>query len=188
MGNRPRDRFYKFKKAIIFFVKLDGFLPKSINKKLLVLFRSTPGYLGAGIRYIIIKNLCRKCGDNVVILEHVIFDAVHMMSFGDNVSINPYCYIAGEISFGNNISVANHTSFHSFNHSYSDKELPIKEQLTINKPIHIADNVWIGSGCRVLSGVQIKQRVIVAAGAVVNKSMPSNTVIAGVPAKVVKNI
>lgn len=186
--SRPRDKFYKYKKFIHVLVKMDSLLPKRINNRLLVLFRGTTGMVGAGIRYILIRNLATKCGDNVVILEDVFFDAIHMMSFGDNVSINPYCYVAGEINFGNDVAVANHTSFHSFNHSFSDKSMPIKEQPTINKPITIMDDVWIGSGCRILSGVKIGTRVVVAAGAVVTKSVPTNSIIAGVPAKVIKNI
>jgi acetyltransferase-like isoleucine patch superfamily enzyme len=130
----------------------------------------------------------KKCGDNVAILEDVVFDAIHLMSFGNNVSINQFCYLAGEISFGSDVAVANSTSFHSVNHSYSDPEIPIKQQPVINDPIEIADDVWIGSGCRILSGVKIGRRVIVAAGAVVNKSIPSNSLVAGVPAKVIKQI
>lgn len=186
--NRPRDKFYKYKKVIYFLVKIDSFLPRCINMRLLILFRSKTGFLGAGIRYVLIKNLTKICGDNVVILEDVIFDAIHLMSFGNNVSINQYCYLAGEIHFENNIAIANHTSIHSFNHTYSNKELPIKEQPVINNPIEIANDVWIGSGCRILSGVKIGDRVIVAAGAVVNKSIPSNSLVAGVPAKIVKYI
>jgi acetyltransferase-like isoleucine patch superfamily enzyme len=185
---RPRDKFYKNQKAINLLVKIDNLLPKSINKRMLVFFRGTTGMMGAGIRYILVRNLAKSCGSNVVILEDVFFVAIHMMSFGNNVSINPYCYVAGEISFGNDVSVANHTSIHSTNHTFNDKKLPIKEQPVINNPIEIADNVWIGSGCRILSGVKIGTRVVVAAGAVVNKSVPSNSMIAGVPAKVIKII
>jgi len=167
---------------------MDSLLPKHINNRLLVFFRGATGMVGAGIRYILIRNLAKKCGDNVVILEDVFFDAIHMMTFGNNVSINPYCYVAGEINFGDNVAVANHTSFHSANHTYTDLKLPIKEQPIINVPIEIADDVWIGSGCRILSGVKIGTRVVVAAGAVVTKSVPSNSIIAGVPAKVIKKI
>ncbi|PKP24327.1 MAG: acyltransferase [Bacteroidetes bacterium HGW-Bacteroidetes-2] len=186
--SNPRDKFYKYKKVIIFFVKMNSFLPKSINNKLLIWFRGQSGLIGVAIRYVLIKNLARKCGDNVAILEHVFFDAIHLMEFGNNVSINPYCYIAGEIKFGNDIAVANHTSFHSFNHTYSDKNMPIKNQPTVNDPIVVDDDVWFGSGCRILSGVKIGSRVVVAAGAVVSKSIPTKTIVGGVPAKVIKNI
>jgi len=186
--DRPRDKFYKYKNIINVFVKLDSYLPKILNRSLLVFFRGTPGIIGAGIRYVFICNLARKCGDNVVIHEEVYFDAIHMMTFGNNVSINPYCYVAGEIYFGNNVAVANHTSLHSANHIYNDSNMPIKYQSIINNAIVIADDVWIGSGCRILSGVKIGKHVVIAAGAVVNKSIPPNSIAAGVPAKVVKKI
>lgn len=154
----------------------------------MIFFRGTPGIIGVGIRYVLIKNLAKKCGDNVAILEHVFFDAIHLMEFGNNVSINPYCYIAGEIKFGNNVAVANHSSFHSFNHTYSDKSIPIKNQPAVNGPIEIDEDVWFGSGCRILSGVKIGNRVVVAAGAVVTKTIPPNSIVGGVPAKFIKNI
>ncbi len=186
--SRPREKFYKYQKVINLLVKIDNLLPRSINNKLLIFFRRTPGMLGAGIRYVLIRNLAKSCGNNVVVLEDVFFDAIHMMSFGNNVSINPYCYVAGEISFGNDVAVANHTSFHSANHTYTDLNLPIKQQPIINNKIEIADDVWIGSGCRILSGVKIGTRVVVAAGAVVTKSVPSNSLVAGVPAEIIKKI
>ena len=52
----------------------------------------------------------------------------------------------------------------------------------------IIDDVWVGCGCRILSGVTIGSRSIVAAGAVVNKNIPSRVMVGGVPAKVLKEI
>jgi acetyltransferase-like isoleucine patch superfamily enzyme len=187
MGN-PRDKFYRYKKLLYFLAQIIGYFPQSLNNKLLIFFRGTTGVFGVAIRYILIKNLAKTCGDNVAILEHVVFDGIHLMCFGDNVSINPYCYIAGEIHFGHDIAIANHTSFHSVNHSYADKDVPIKFQPIINIPIIVNNNVWIGSGCRILSGVVIEERVIIGAGAVVHKSIGPNTIVAGVPAKIIKKI
>ncbi|KAL6453028.1 at Sophorolipid acetyltransferase [Candida maltosa Xu316] len=55
-------------------------------------------------------------------------------------------------------------------------------------PITIGDNVWLGGGCTVLAGVTVGDGCVVAAGAVVNKDVPPNSVVAGVPAKVVKSM
>jgi len=180
--------FYKYKKIIILLIKIVSLFPASLNKRSLVMFRHTKGKIGILLRYILIKNLAKSVGNNVIVLEDVLFDAIHLMTFGNNVSINPYCYIAGEISFGNNIAVANHTSMHSANHTYSDIKVPIKYLPIENSPIIIDDDVWIGAGCRILSGVHIGNRSIVAAGAVVNKDVPTHTIVGGVPAKVIKTI
>ena len=56
------------------------------------------------------------------------------------------------------------------------------------KPIHIEDKTWLGSNVTVLPGVRIGEGAIVAAGAVVTKDVPENTVVGGVPAKVIKKI
>ena len=58
----------------------------------------------------------------------------------------------------------------------------------IPAPIHIGKNVWIGSNATVLPGVSIGDGAIVAAGAVVTKDVPENTIVGGVPAKVIRTI
>lgn len=56
------------------------------------------------------------------------------------------------------------------------------------KPVQIDDNVWIGMNCIVLKGVHIGRGAIIGAGSVVTKDIPSNTIAAGVPCKVIKKI
>lgn len=63
-----------------------------------------------------------------------------------------------------------------------------RNHMAIAKPITIGDDVWIGGNCTILPGVMIGNNVVIAAGAVVTKDVPDNCVVAGVPAKIIKQI
>lgn len=63
---------------------------------------------------------------------------------------------------------------------------PAKRSDIIPKPIHIGKKVWIGFNATILPGVTIGDEAIVAAGAVVAKDVPPNTVVGGVPTKIIK--
>ena len=63
-----------------------------------------------------------------------------------------------------------------------------RERLAISKPITVGDDVWIGGNCVITGGVTIGSNVVVAAGAVVTKDVPSNCVVAGVPARKIKDL
>ena len=65
---------------------------------------------------------------------------------------------------------------------------PYERTSTISKPVKIGDRVWIGIAATILPGVTIGENSIVAAGAVVTKDVPPNTIVAGNPAKVVKKL
>lgn len=94
----------------------------------------------------------------------------------------------GGISIGNDVSIAHNVSILSVNHSWTEQSLPIKYNPIISGPVVIGDDVWIGCGCRIMANVEIDNRSVIAAGAVVTKNVPSNTIVAGVPAKALKEI
>ena len=66
--------------------------------------------------------------------------------------------------------------------------MPEKRGNMTGKPIVIGKNVWIGANVTVLGGVTIGDNAIVAAGAVVTKDVPENTIVGGIPTKVIKSI
>lgn len=107
---------------------------------------------------------------------------------GDNVGIGEYAYLGGGggLSIGNDCIVGQYFSCHPENHHYDSTELPIRLQGVSRKGIKIGANCWIGSKVTVLDGVTIGDNCVIAAGAVITKSMPANSVIGGVPAKVLK--
>lgn len=65
---------------------------------------------------------------------------------------------------------------------------PAQRRGIIVKPVVIKKNAWIGAGATILAGVTVGENAIVAAGAVVNKDVPANTIVGGIPAKLIKEI
>ncbi len=190
MHNTGRSQFNKFKFVIKILVIFSGFLGRKINYFLLKNFRNNNGKLGLLLRYVFLKNCCFKVGDNVSIHPGVYLFNLHNVEFGNNISIHPMCYLdgAGGIKIGNNVSIAHNCSILTANHQWSDSSIPIKYNKEILNPVSIGEDVWLGCGVRILAGVNILSRSIIAAGAVVNKDVESNVIYGGVPAKKIKNI
>lgn len=83
--------------------------------------------------------------------------------------------------------IGNFVSFHSENHNYEDKTIPIRLQGVNHKGIKVGNNCWIGAKVTILDGVQIGNRCVIAARAVVRAGKyPDNCIIGGVPAKIIK--
>lgn len=185
-----RHKFSKFKFVIVFLVKLNSFLPSFFNRSLLRFFRRTNGKLGLLIRYILIRNLAKECGDNVSIHPNVYLFNIDQITFGNNVSVHPMCYLEGigELSIGDNVSIAHNSSIMTTNHGWSDTSKPIKYNEQTNSKVIINSDVWVGCGCRILSGVIIGSRSIIAAGAVVVKNVNSNSIVGGIPARLIRTI
>jgi acetyltransferase-like isoleucine patch superfamily enzyme len=185
-----RDIFKKGGTIINFVSFLFSFIPRFLLMFLYNLCRNIGGIKGNFIRYLLIKNLADECGNNVSIEESVVLHNIQNIKIGDNVAIHPFCYIEaiGGVTIGNNVSIAHSTSIMSANHTWDDMSKPIKYNDIKTDAVRIEDDVWVGCGCRILAGVIIHRRSIVAAGAVVTKDVMSNTLVGGVPAKVIKPI
>lgn len=99
---------------------------------------------------------------------------------------NSFAAIDG-ITVGNNVLFAGYVHITDHSHGYEDLSQPIKQQPLICKgPIVIEDDCWLGFSCEILSGVHIGKHSIVAARAVVTKDVPPYSIVAGNPARVVK--
>lgn len=142
------------------------------------------------MRYLRVRALARKTGANVCVMDHVYLQHCENLEIGDNVSIHEQCNLNayGGVRIGNDVSIAHGTSIVSFNHTWVDEATPIKYNPSEALPVVIGNDVWIGCGVRILGGVTIGDRVVIAAGAVVNKDCEPHGVYAGVPAKLVKRI
>lgn len=187
---KGRKLFSMSKPIISVLVLIFSIFGRRLNYFFFTLFRRFPGYLGKAIRYIFLKNCLKEMGENVIIGSGVYIKWPHRIKIGNNVAINEMCYIEGfgGVIIGNNVAIAHGTTIMSSNHTYEDKTKPMSLNPIIGAPIIIHDDVWVGCGVRILAGVQIQERTIVAAGAVVNRSFNSNVIIGGVPAKILKSI
>jgi acetyltransferase-like isoleucine patch superfamily enzyme len=105
---------------------------------------------------------------------------------GKNVFINFDCVFLdlGGITIEDNVLIAPKVSLLTEGHPTSIEE----RHSLIPKPIHIKKNAWIGADVTILPGVTIGENSVVAAGAVVSKDVPDNTIVGGIPAKFLKTI
>ena len=115
-------------------------------------------------------------------------NAVGDVTIGDYTRIGIHCTVIGPVCIGNNVNLAQGITVTALNHNFKDATRRIDEQGISTKPVVISDDVWIGANAVVLPGVIIGTHCVVAAGAVVTKDVPPHSLVAGVPAKVIKQI
>jgi acetyltransferase-like isoleucine patch superfamily enzyme len=182
--------YYKISKPILLvFASLLSLFPKAIRYASLAIFRGAPGLLGVGIRYSCVRSLAASCGDNVYIGPYTFLSYLENCSVGNNVSIREMCVIGcfGGLTIGNNVSIAHGSSVLTTEHDFTNDDIQIREAPVIAKPTVIEDDVWIGAGVRITAGVVIGRGAVVSTGSVVTKSVPAYTIVAGVPAKVIRS-
>ncbi len=108
------------------------------------------------------------------------------IKLGKNVFINACCRFQdqGGIEIGDGTFIGHNTTIATLNHDFN----PQKRANIIPSPVKIGKNVWIGSDCTILPDVEIGDGAIIGAGSVVTKSIESNCVAVGNPARVIKQI
>ena len=139
----------------------------------------------------IVLHFHLKTGERVIIMDG--FHAFH----GRNIIIGSEVYIGrnAELHAGENstISIGDKTFFGpsvyigTDNHNFKRTDIPMKEQGRTEKDVTLGSDVWIGAKAVILNGIAIGNGAIVAAGAVVTKDVEPYMIVAGVPARPVKN-
>lgn len=108
------------------------------------------------------------------------------ITVGKNVFINACCHFQdhGGVSLGDGCQIGHNVVFATLNHGLA----PEDRQTTYPAPITLGKNVWVGSNSTILQGVTIGDNAVIAAGAVVTKAVPENTIVGGVPARIIRKI
>lgn len=154
-----------------------------------------------------------RLGDDVVIDDLVLLDAKGSanrgIEIGDGVFVGRGTILSckdgditlgehtnigfnSEIFSGSSVTVGRHGLFAAYTylvgggHDFERADLPVLEQERVSKGITLGDNVWLGTGAKVLDGVRVGRDVVVGANAVVNTDLPDGAVAAGVPARVLR--
>lgn len=123
-------------------------------------------------------------GKRVKTLEKRYLHMGNQCKLHDNVYVDALSR-DGVIKIGNDVVAGQFIRFHSENHNYEDMDTLIKNQGVNHKGIIVGDNCWIGSGVVFLDGASIANGCVVAANAVITKQFPENSIVGGVPAKII---
>jgi acetyltransferase-like isoleucine patch superfamily enzyme len=137
-------------------------------------------------------------GKNVYIGRFVYMWAKHLIIIGDNFYIGKFSQIECDAIIGNNVIIANHVGLIGrYDHHYQQIGVPIRlasqirnkdyQWKGLNEKIIIDDDVWIGFGAIILTGVKIGRGSVISAGSVVTSDVEPFSIYAGVPAKKIKN-
>lgn len=113
-------------------------------------------------------------------------DCGRNITVGKNVFINSGCHFQdqGGIRIGDGSQIGHKVTFATLNHGIA----PAHRHTVYPAPIVIGQNVWIGAAATVVQGISIGDNSIVGAGSVVTKDVPANTIVAGVPARVIRTL
>ena len=128
-------------------------------------------------------------GDRVILDRYAYINASYgFVRIGAGTAINNFSVVdgTGGVEIGRNVLIGPNVQIISYQHNYRDRSVPIKQQGTTCEKIEIQDDVWIGAGAVILAGVVIGQGSVVGAGGVVTKTCPPYSVLAGVPARIIK--
>jgi acetyltransferase-like isoleucine patch superfamily enzyme len=138
-----------------------------------------------------------QVGDSTMIMHHA---ELHVYNFrnlpragiriGSDSLIGEFNVLRGQggIDIGDRVYTSPMVQMAAVDHVFSDPERPFVEQGITAQGIVVEDDVWVGAGAVITDGVRVGRGAVVAAGAVVTSDVPAHTVVAGIPARVVKEI
>lgn len=184
MNNEVSEQYRLMQQGSSFYI--DEYLYKRQNKCSRTLIKINSLSLGSTRRNKLFKKLFKSMGDGCVIKEKFV------CNYGFNISIGSGCYFnfgvtildSFGVSIGNNVFIAPQVVISPVTHPLEAKN----RRNLIGKKIVIEDDVWIGAGAVILPGVTIHKGAVVGAGAVVKHDVAENTVVAGIPAQIIKTV
>lgn len=130
-------------------------------------------------------------GKNFRLLHGYRIFGYHLIEVGDNSVIADHCYISlgpgdCKLRIGNDSNIGPETYIRNANHKFEDSHIPIAKQGHEAKDVTIGSDVWIGARCILLGGTKLGDHSVLAAGSVISFEVPTASIAAGNPARVIK--
>ncbi len=141
----------------------------------------------AEIRALFSQLIGKAVDDSFLLIPPFYTAGGNEIRVGRNVFINQNCtfYDLGGLDIGDDVMIGPNVSIITTGHPLDPSQ---RRSVTIGKPIVIERNVWIAAGATVIGGVTIGENSVVAAGAVVTRNVPPNTLVGGNPARVIRSV
>ena len=138
------------------------------------------------VREIFSKIIGKKLDESCTILPPFYVDFGKNIKIGKNFFMNQACTFMdrGGIEIGDDVFIGPKCNLTTINHDFN----PYNRRATFCKAIKIGNRVWLGIGVTICPGVSIGDNSIIAAGSVVTKDVPESVIVAGNPARVIKNL
>lgn len=158
-----------------------------LNTWRMAILKAIPGRLGCATRNLLVPY---RCGTGCTVWDHVHIDEARQVTMGSHVSINRYSILNGEggITIGDHVLIGPRVIIYSQNHRFDMPGVPFDAQGYIRKSVKIGNDVWLAANVIILPGVTIGDRVVVAAGSVVTDDVPTGSLFAGSPARLVREL
>jgi len=139
------------------------------------------------IRTLFSELIGQKVDEHFILLPPFYTTGGSEIRVGQHVFINQNCtfYDLGGLDIGDDVMIGPNVSIITSGHPLAPSQ---RRTTTIGKPIVIERNVWIAAGATIIGGVTVGENSVVAAGAVVTKNVPPNTLVGGNPARVIRSI
>ena len=138
-----------------------------------------------------------EIGENTIVMHGAVLHVYNFrglphsgIKIGQDSLIGEYCVIRGQggVTIGDRVYTSPFTQLLAVNHVFDDPKRPFVEQGITATGIVIEDDVWLGAGAVITDGVRVGHHSMVAAGAVVTKDVAPYSIMAGVPAKLIKQV
>lgn len=139
------------------------------------------------VRALFSELIGQKLDDTVLLIPPFYTAGGNEIRVGRNVFINQNCtfYDLGGLEIADDVMIGPNVSLITTGHPLEPSQ---RRSTTVGKPILISRNVWVAAGATIIGGVTIGENSVVAAGSVVTRDVPPNTLVAGNPARVIRSI